>query len=167
MPPDTTIEGRKFLTFREYLERRRAKCEHSFSATCLNCAPPSETSYASRAATCPRHAPWPRGICLECTAPPVDCALQPYRHVDYIQVHNLVEMQGFLHLWDANKAVGLQRAGILVGRYLPDSNFRFGTKAVVEAIYEPPQVSGGRGIALFIFDNIHIQFLSTSQSVCL
>lgn len=48
-------------------------------------------------------------------------------------------MSALIALWDANAATGLQRAGLLYGSYRPDPNFRHGVKAVVEAIYEPPQ----------------------------
>lgn len=86
LPPDTTVEGRKFISRGEWEERKKLRCEHAFNASCVNCAPPPILSYKSRATTCGRHAPWPRGICLDCTAPAVDLALQPYRSVDYIQV---------------------------------------------------------------------------------
>jgi hypothetical protein len=138
LPPDTTVDNRKFITWGEHAERRKARCEHAYSAVCVNCAPPALPRYALKPG-CGRHPAWPRGICLDCAPPPVDLGLQPYRHVDYIQVHNYAEMGGLVQLWDGNRGAGLQRAGLLYGRYRPDANFRHGVKAVVEAIYEPPQ----------------------------
>ena len=138
MPPDTTVVGRKFLTHGEWVERKRAKCEHAFTAVCVNCAPLSESRHVYLPG-CPKHAPWPRGICTSCGAPPVELRNPEYRHVDYIQVHNYTEMGGFITLWDGNAGAGVQRMGVLFGRYKSDSNYRKGVKAVVEAIYEPPQ----------------------------
>lgn len=138
LPPDTTVDNRKFITHGEWLERRKARCEHSFTASCVNCAPPRDVSYVMKPG-CGRHPPWPRGICLDCAPPPVDLTSQPFRHVDYIQVHDFEEMGALIQLWDANRGAGLQRAGLLYGTYRRDANFRHGVKAVVEAIYEPPQ----------------------------
>lgn len=41
-----------------------------------------------------------------------------------------------------------QRAAYLYGRYEPDPNFPKGRKAVVEAIYEPPQLGEMEGVRL-------------------
>jgi hypothetical protein len=68
LTPDTTVDGRKFVTYDEWLESARAKCSHSFSATCVNCAPPSDVRYKLKEG-CQRHKPWPGGICLEWYAP--------------------------------------------------------------------------------------------------
>jgi nuclear protein localization family protein 4 len=65
--------------------------------------------------------------------------LQPYRHVDNVQLNNVDELRRFIELWDANARSGVQRAAFLYGRYLPDPNYRHGVRAVVEALYEPPQ----------------------------
>lgn len=138
LPPATTVDNRKFITWGEACERRAARCEHAFNAVCVNCAAPSGPSYRMKPG-CGRHPAWPRGICLDCAPAPVDLSLQAYRAVDYVQVHNVDEMGAFIRLWDGNRGAGLQRMGLLYGRYRPDANFRHGVKAVVEAIYEPPQ----------------------------
>jgi len=64
LPPDTTIEGRKFLSYGEWLEQAKAKCSHPFGATCVNCAPPSEHRFKLKPG-CGRHKPFPGGICFE------------------------------------------------------------------------------------------------------
>jgi len=64
LPPDTTVDGRKFLSYDEWLERARDACSHAFGATCVHCAPPVALRYKLRA-DCAKHRPWPSGICLE------------------------------------------------------------------------------------------------------
>ena len=132
------MDHRKFISWGEWLEARQSRCEHAFSASCMHCAPPRAVSYRMKPG-CGRHPAWPRGICLDCAPPAVELAPQPYRHVDFIQVSNFEEMGGFVALWSGNARAGVQRAGLLYGTYAPDANFRKGVKAVVQAIYEPPQ----------------------------
>lgn len=68
-------------------------------------------------------------------------------------MHNFGEMSAFISLWDGLSATGLQRAGLLYGRYRPDANFRGGVKAVVEGIYEPPQaMDAAQGVVRFLPD---------------
>ena len=54
------VDKRKHLSFNEFLEKRRAKCEHSFSAQCVNCVPPAQVSYKLKP-NCTKHRPWPHG----------------------------------------------------------------------------------------------------------
>jgi hypothetical protein len=57
------------------------------------------------------------------------------------------ELGGLIQAWDAvTHTTGYQRAGLLYGRYEPDPNYRRGVKAVIEAIYEPPQSCNSAGI---------------------
>jgi len=138
LPPDSTVDDRKFLTFDEWLEKRRAKCEHSFSATCVNCVSPSQISYKLKP-NCPKHRPWPDGLCSDCAPQPVEAKLQEYRHVDYISIMNMDEMGNLIKLFSANEAAGVHRAAYLYGTVVPDNNYRFGQRVCVEAMYEPPQ----------------------------
>ena len=62
---------------------------------------------------------------------------QKYRHVDYIQFENPFLMERFLNYW---RSTGNQRIGIMYGRYEHHKDVPLGIKAVVAAIYEPPQV---------------------------
>ena len=63
--------------------------------------------------------------------------LQPYRHVDYVQFENPFLMERFLNYW---RHTGCQRMGYMFGRYEHHKDVPLGIKAVVSAIYEPPQV---------------------------
>jgi nuclear protein localization family protein 4 len=105
------------------------------------------------------HAPWPKGICTKCQPNPVtlmrqvnnlifslhasiaeDIILfyfQPYRHVDNIMFENGNMVNRFLNYW---RSSGHQRIGFLYGRYEVYDGVPLGVRAVVAAIYEPPQV---------------------------
>ena len=63
--------------------------------------------------------------------------LQKYRHVDYIQLENRFMVERFLNYW---RNTGSQRLGFLYGKYQSHKDVPLGIKAVVSAIYEPPQV---------------------------
>ncbi len=114
------------------------------------------------------HAPWPKGICTKCQPNPVtlmrqvnnlifslhasiaeDIILfyfQPYRHVDNIMFENGNMVNRFLNYW---RSSGHQRIGFLYGRYEFYDGVPLGVRAVVAAIYEPPQVRK-KGQDLFI-----------------
>lgn len=139
LPPETTVTDRKYITYGEWDGARRARCEHGPSAMCPNCTPPAAVSYKLKA-NCAKHRPWPGGLCSDCAPPLADLKAQPYRHVDYVQFNNRAELEGFINLWSANERAGVQRAAWLYGYVAPDPNYPSGTKVVVEALYEPPQV---------------------------
>ena len=63
---------------------------------------------------------------------------QKYRHIDYVQFENPFMVDRFLNYW---RNTGNQRIGLLYGTYQPYKDVPLGIKAVVAAIYEPPQVS--------------------------
>jgi len=63
---------------------------------------------------------------------------QPWRHVDSIMFENPHIVDRFLQFW---RESGAQRAGWLYGRYEMAPEVPLGIKAVVTAIYEPPQES--------------------------
>lgn len=89
---------------------------------------------------CTSHAPWPAGICTQCQPSPVTLEVQPYRHVDYVQFENAEVVEAFLDYW---RLTGKQRIGLLLGDYAPFDTPGappLAIKAVVAAIYEPPQV---------------------------
>lgn len=62
---------------------------------------------------------------------------QEYRHVDYVQFMNSAEISNFVNYWLNTFE---ERVGWLYGYYAEDPDYELGIRAVVEAIYEPPQV---------------------------
>jgi nuclear protein localization family protein 4 len=62
---------------------------------------------------------------------------QVYRHVDNIMFEDKNIVDRFLEGW--RRSGGLQRVGFLYGRYEEYEKVSLGIKAVVAAIYEPPQ----------------------------
>lgn len=137
MLDDDLVDNRAHISFEEYLSNSRARCEHNFEAKCPNCTPPSEISYKIKP-YCTKHKPWPKGLCNECQPPPASLNRQTYRHVDYVEFLNLQAFNTFASLWK-DSGMAIQRVGILYGHYKPDPNYPSGVKAVIEAVYEPPQ----------------------------
>eukprot|EP01017_Pseudomicrothorax_dubius_P033291 TRINITY_DN4451_c0_g1_i3.p1 TRINITY_DN4451_c0_g1~~TRINITY_DN4451_c0_g1_i3.p1 ORF type:complete len:336 (-),score=77.01 TRINITY_DN4451_c0_g1_i3:127-1134(-) len=89
---------------------------------------------------CKNHAPFPAAMCNKCMPPSVIVKRQEYRHVDYAEFTNQAEIANFVQNWLAGGKI-LQRMGFLYGYYAEDPNYKNGVRAIIEAIYEPPQKS--------------------------
>ncbi|XP_025602595.2 nuclear protein localization protein 4 homolog isoform X4 [Athalia rosae] len=87
---------------------------------------------------CKDHPPWPRGICSKCQPNAITLNRQQYRHVDNVMFENASLVERFLNYW---RSTGHQRVGYLYGRYEINTDVPLGIRAVVAAIYEPPQES--------------------------
>ncbi|XP_057323162.1 nuclear protein localization protein 4 homolog isoform X2 [Microplitis mediator] len=94
---------------------------------------------------CKDHPPWPRGICSKCQPNAITLNRQPYRHIDNVVFENASLVERFLNYW---RSTGHQRLGYLYGRYEIHSDVPLGIRAVVAAIYEPPQESTRDSISL-------------------
>eukprot|EP00744_Colponema_vietnamica_P010232 GILI01014484.1.p1 GENE.GILI01014484.1~~GILI01014484.1.p1 ORF type:complete len:309 (+),score=91.53 GILI01014484.1:602-1528(+) len=79
-------------------------------------------------------------------------ARQKYRHVDFIQFMNYQEINSFISFWSGQGMVQ-QRVGFLYGYYCEDPHYPDAIRAVVEAIYEPPQVGDASGFRLLADPN--------------
>jgi len=71
--------------------------------------------------------------------PSITLKHQAYRHVDHVELMNVRAIQNFVSYWMNEKEMSIQRLGILYGYYSQYDHYDEGIKAVVEAIYEPPQ----------------------------
>lgn len=83
------------------------------------------------------------------TIPPsVSLKHQLYRAVDHIEFRNVEEMNRFVQYWRYERDLQEQRAGWLFGYFVDDPHYPKGIRAVVEAIYEPPQCMKDASIVL-------------------
>lgn len=151
----------KHLSYHAYLRKITPKPTASAAST----LPPLNPASYKVKVPCPTatHPPWPAGICTACQPSAITLQSQPYRMVDHLEIASMDIIDRFLQAW---RKTGLQRFGWLVGRYEPYDKVPMGVKAVVEAIYEPPQQGELDGLTLGWpwEDETRIRELSASSS---
>ena len=117
----------KFMSFHSYIKKLSAGMSKGKFTPLRNISCKKQPTPAGNERLC-KFASLPSAITL---------ARQSWRHVDAIVFENPQIVERFLEFW---RQCGNQRGGWLYGRYEQYPEVPLGIKAVVCAIYEPPQV---------------------------
>lgn len=155
-------QGFKHMSFHAYLREINDQKNNKNNATSYM-APLEEDDYSINMHCPSGHAPYPRGICSKCQPPVITLQQQKFRMVDHVEFADHSILNKFIDSW---RQTGVQRFGILYGRYEVFDKVPLGIKAVVEAIYEPPQSGETDGLTLLNWENeSHVDKIAASLGI--